>query len=203
MRERAQSLTSLDALQPVLIGLSFAMAGVIALSARFSFMTTVSPVPVTLQVAAVLLAGLTLGPLWGTLSVVLYLAAGFMGAPVFAMGVGGPSVILQPSFGYLLAFPPAAWVVGTIAAKSRRSVFCGLSACAAGIAVIYLLGASWLAGWFALSGSSLSQAVHSAWTAGVVPFIAVDSLKAILAIGIWTAASPLRRAWRSETSLTA
>jgi len=47
----------------------------------------------------------------GAVSQVLFLAVGLCGLPVFAMG-GGIGYVLKPSFGYLLAFPFAAWVSG-------------------------------------------------------------------------------------------
>jgi len=162
------------------------MTLLIAVSARFSFMLPLSPVPVTLQVAAVLLAGFMLGPKWGTWSVVQYLILGLMGAPVFAMGVGGPAVLFQPSFGYLLGFVLSAFLVGYTVSKGRRTVWRGLSAGALGIALIYFAGAVWLTGYFALGGMSFSRACVSAIAQGVVPFVLVDALKLGVVVSIWT-----------------
>lgn len=59
----------------------------------------------------VVLSGSVLGPVFGALSQTIYLTVGLLGVPIFANG-GGPAYILQPTFGYLLAFPLAAFVVG-------------------------------------------------------------------------------------------
>ncbi|MDR1790740.1 MAG: biotin transporter BioY [Propionibacteriaceae bacterium] len=72
-------------------------------------------VPITLQTLAVLLAGLVLGPWRGFLAVLLYLAVGFAGLPVFADATGGLVVFEMPSIGYLLSFPFAALAAGALA----------------------------------------------------------------------------------------
>jgi len=162
------------------------MTLLIAVSARFSFMLPLSPVPVTLQVAAVLLAGFMLGPKWGTWSVVQYLILGFVGAPVFAMGVGGPAILFKPSFGYLLGFVLSAFLVGHIASKGSRTIWRGLSGGALGIAVIYFVGAGWLSGYFVLGGMSFTKACVSAIAQGVAPFVLVDALKLGMVVSIWT-----------------
>ncbi|MCW2830474.1 MAG: bioY [Aeromicrobium sp.] len=71
-----------------------------------------SVVPITLQTIGVMLAGTVLGPLRGFLAVLLYLAVGFAGLPIFADQTGGPSTFEKPSIGYLLAFPFAALLAG-------------------------------------------------------------------------------------------
>ncbi|MBN2088693.1 biotin transporter BioY [candidate division KSB1 bacterium] len=68
-------------------------------------------VPFTLQTFFVLLSGIVLGPYWGFVSQLIYLLIGLIGFPVFANG-GGIMYIFQPTFGYLLGFPVATFVVG-------------------------------------------------------------------------------------------
>ena len=83
-----------------------------------------SAVPITLQTFGVMLAGVVLGPLRGFLAVLLYLAVGFAGLPIFADQTGGPSTFSKPSIGYLLAFPVAALLAGLLVkyvAGHRRS----------------------------------------------------------------------------------
>lgn len=72
-------------------------------------------VPITLQTLAVILAGLVLGPWRGALAVVLYIAVGLAGLPVFAQGMAGPAVFGKASIGYLIAFPLGALVAGLLA----------------------------------------------------------------------------------------
>lgn len=72
-------------------------------------------VPITLQTLMVALVGLVLGPWRGALSVLLYLAVGLAGLPVFAGGKAGVGVLASPSAGYLLSFVLEAIVVGLLA----------------------------------------------------------------------------------------
>ena len=165
------------------ISLTFAL--VIALSARLSFMLPLNPVPVTLQTAAILLAGFLLGPRWGFVSVISYIAMGIMGAPVFAMGVSGPGIFFSPAFGYILAFPIVAWLVGFLSHRAAISVLTGFLISLAGLLVLFLVGMLWLAGFNLIGGSSWFEAIKVAWLLGVVPFIWIDLLKGMLAAGIW------------------
>lgn len=77
-------------------------------------------VPITLQTFGVLLAGVVLGARRGALAVLLYLAVGLAGLPVFAQGTGGLAVLGKPSFGYLIAFPLAAALAGYLASFAAR-----------------------------------------------------------------------------------
>jgi biotin transport system substrate-specific component len=79
------------------------------------------PVPFTLQTFFVLLAGAFLGVRNGVLSQVLYLAMGAAGLPVFSIWSGGAVKLFGPTGGYLLSFPVAAFVVGTMIHTMRKS----------------------------------------------------------------------------------
>ncbi|MDN5754782.1 MAG: biotin transporter BioY [Arthrobacter sp.] len=72
-------------------------------------------VPITLQTLAVSLVALCLGGLRGSVSVLLYVVVGLAGVPVFAKFTGGLGVLAGPTAGYLLAFPLAALVAGSLA----------------------------------------------------------------------------------------
>jgi biotin transport system substrate-specific component len=154
-------------------------AALTALTARFSFRLPFTPVPITLQVLAVLLAGLVLGSRGGAASQLTYLGMIAVGLPFTASGLAGPAAFFSPTAGYLLAFVPAAFVVGALARPGWRTALAAL----AGIAVIYVGGASWLAVWL---GGDWAKA----WTLGAAPFIAADLAKAVLAV---TAAGVVRR----------
>ena len=97
-------------------------------------------VPITLQSGTVLLAGILLGPKYGSLSVFLYVMLGLFGVPVFASG-GGFGYVLQPTFGYLLGFVLGAYITGTVVHRGgllkRNQIFL---AALAGLFVIYLIG---------------------------------------------------------------
>lgn len=94
-----------------------------ALIAIGAFMKIVIPVGAdtmnfTLQWLFVLLAGLLLGSKRAFRSVAVYLITGLIGFPIFARG-GGPAYLLRPTFGFLLGFALAAWVIGFLCEKLR------------------------------------------------------------------------------------
>lgn len=130
-----------DAIAPLGIALVALMA---ALTAVGAFIKIPLPyVPITLQIPFVCLAGLLVGPWRGATSQVVYLIIGLIGFPVFAKG-GGPQYVLEPSFGYLLGFIPAAFVAGLITRKSRTYGRCALGVLAA-LLVDYIVGVPYLA----------------------------------------------------------
>lgn len=146
-----------------------------------------TPVPVTGQTFAVLLAGGTLGMRAGGASQLLYLALGAFGLPFFAGGSSGWEVLRGPTIGYLIGFVIAAVVVGRLAeAKADRKVRTSIPAFALGSAVIYLCG---MVGLVVVAGMS----VGAAFTAGVVPFLVGDAIKAVAAGVLLPAAWKLTR----------
>lgn len=150
-----------------------------------------TPVPFTLQVPAVLLAGLLLGPGRGAASQLAYLAAGLVGLPVFAEG-GGPAYFMKPTFGFLVGFVAGAAVTGVVAGDPAR---CGTKraalALACGIAAIYLVGVPWL-GWNLAYVQQRPAAAALAKMAYV--FFPLDLLKVALLI-------PVARAVRARGGL--
>jgi biotin transport system substrate-specific component len=76
-----------------------------------------SPVPFTLQTLFVLLAGALLGARAGAASMLVYLGAGAIGLPVFSSFGFGLARLIGPTGGYLLAFPAAAFAVGSLAGE--------------------------------------------------------------------------------------
>jgi len=146
----------------------------------------VGPVPITLQVLFVLLSGLVLGSRLGALSQVEYLAIGFAGAPVFAGGKSGLIALLGPTGGYLAGFVVGAYLAGLVAESVARPgrirfFLAGLL----GTAAIYVSGMIWLSTWFAIGrGTNWMAEMASAWQFGVLPFIAVDAVKAVVASGV-------------------
>jgi len=152
------------------------VAVALALASQFALPLPRTPVPLTLQPFVVVLAGLLLGPLDAAAAMVLYLAAGAMGAPVFApIGPPGLARLLSPTGGYLLAYPFAAAVAGRLGA-GREQFGARLVAALAGILALYLGGLAQLA---VITGSLASAAVI-----GVLPFVAADLVKAIVAAAL-------------------
>lgn len=168
----------------------FAVAVVVAaLTAAFAQVAVpypLSPSPFTLQTMGVYLAGLLLGPVWGALALVLYALVGVAGAPVFAGGGAGPGVIAGPTGGFILSFPVAAAVIGTLVhrrVEPRRldtvSVSLQVGALVAGLVVIYAGGSLWLA--FVTDQSLVTSVIQN----GVV-FVPGDALKAAAVLSLVT-----------------
>ena len=131
------------------------------------------PVPITGQTFAVLLTGAVLGPRRGALAMLLYLAEGAAGLPVFAGGAFGAAKLMGPSAGYLLAFPLAAAVTGALASRGWDRQFGSmLAAMLLGSAVIFVLGLVLLAR-FVPVGRLLDV--------GLLPFLPGDLVKSALA----------------------
>lgn len=96
--------------------------------------------PFTLQFLMTSLAGLLLGPKWGTYAVLAYVIAGLMGLPIFAEG-GGPGYVINPNFGYLIGFIVATWLTARIAPPWVETTYKRrLLACLAGLGVDYAIG---------------------------------------------------------------
>lgn len=154
--------------------LGFALA--LTASAQITIPLPMTPVPFTLQPFVVILAGLMLGPVAGAASMALYLAAGAAGLPVFSPG-GAPGIarFFGPTGGYLIAYPAAAWIAGTLAGQGagfgRR-----FGAAVAGVAMIFVGGIAQLT---IITGSFAQSASF-----GIVPFIMLDLVKAAIAAGI-------------------
>lgn len=135
-----------------------------------------TPVPITLQPLVVILAGAMLGPWAGATAMAGYLALGAGGAPVFSAGHGGLAWLMGPTGGYLIAYPAAAFLVGLAAGESRNLVRLGL-ALASGVAVIYVGGVTQL---LLLTGQELDAVLVQ----GVLPFLAGDLLKVLVALAV-------------------
>ena len=99
-------------------------------------------VPLTFQTVVAVLAGLLLGPLYGTAAVGVYIFMGLLGLPVFTNG-GGFAYVVQPTFGYILGFAAAAFVAGALCGRGKAAQITlrgALLASVAGFLVNYIVG---------------------------------------------------------------
>jgi biotin transport system substrate-specific component len=150
----------------------------VAVCAHVSGTIPFTPIPFSMQNWAVLLVGLTLGPRRGAAALALYLGEGAMGMPVFAPhGLGGVAQIVGPTGGYLMAYPFVAWVAGSLFARAGKMRFVSalLASCAAEV-LLFACGSAWLM----LYTHSVSRAI--AWA--VMPFMAVEAIKVVLASAV-------------------
>lgn len=102
------------------IALIAVFAALIAVCALLPAISVGGLVPITLQTFGVLLAGAVLGARRGALAVLLYLAVGAIGLPVFSGGSAGVAPFVGPTAGYLVAFPFAALLCGFIVERLPR-----------------------------------------------------------------------------------
>ena len=154
----------------------------VALSAQVVVPVPFSPVPMTLQPLAVLAVGGLLGAAGGISALLLYIALGALGLPVFAGGGSGFLHLLGPTGGYLIAFPVAAGVTGASSGRVPVSPFRVLLACALGMVIIHAGGVAQLA----LLGGDPGLAMR----VGFVPFLTGDLVKVGLAAALILVAGP-------------
>jgi biotin transport system substrate-specific component len=159
-----------------------------AAAAQISFPLPFTQVPLTFQPMVVLVGGLVLGSRLGFTSQVLYLMAGVAGLPVFAASATLPPGLLRlvgPTGGYLMAYPIAAFVVGSLAERGfAKRYVTSVVAMLVGLAIIYAAGTLWL-GYFArLASGSAAVGLSAALATGVYPFVLADLAKLAAAAGI-------------------
>jgi biotin transport system substrate-specific component len=156
------------------MALSSLFAALISVGAFIRIPVPISPVPVTLQVLFIFLAGAMLGARWGLMSVMLYLLLGIVGLPVFSGGSSGIGVLLGPTGGYLIGFAAAAFIIGAFSEKlGTSSVLKNAVFMFAGLLIIYLFGATYL-----MYVAQIS--IDSAVLLGVIPYLPGDLLKLAL-----------------------
>src|SRR3954451_22978481 len=168
---------------PVALG-----ALLVAVAAQVVVPLPFTPVPMTLQPLAVLVVGGLLGAAAGVSALILYIALGALGLPVFAAGGSGFMHLLGPTGGYLLAFPVAAGVTGVLTGRAPQSPLRVLLACALGMVIIHAGGVAQLA----LLGGDPALAVR----VGFMPFLTGDLLKVGLAAALILAVGPTFRSPR-------
>ncbi len=144
-----------------------------------SFSVTGVGVPFTLQMFGIFLAAAVLGAKRGALAVLLYLAVGTAGVPIFSGGHAGPGTWVGSTGGYLLAFPIAAFIVGLVASRVARSkpasfvVLVSIAAAIVTVAVVGVIGAIGMAVKFDVS-------LKVAW-GYATPFFVADIIKGVIA----------------------
>ncbi len=160
-----------------------AIVGSLLLTISAKIQVPFYPVPMTMQVLVVMLIGAAYGWRLGGATVLLYMAQGAAGLPVFAgtpeKGLG-LAYMAGPTGGYLLGFVLAATLVGWLAERGwDRSALTTFVAMVGGVLAVYVPGVLWL--------SSLIG-MDKALTFGVYPFVYADLLKIVLGTAILPAA---------------
>jgi biotin transport system substrate-specific component len=176
---------------PGRIVVAFAATTLVAACAHVSLPLPFTPVPLTLQNFAVLLVGMALGPVAGFSAMVLYLAQGAMGLPMFTpSGPAGVARLLGPTAGFLFAYPlvaaSAGWVVRAmrnVGSRFTRGIVAGVVA----TLILFACGAGWMATLLHLSASAT-------WHMAIAPFLPGEIVKVTAAAGIFSALQRWRQA---------
>lgn len=132
------------------------------------------PVPFTLQVLVVLLAGMVLGARDGALSILAYLGLIILNLPV-AAGGAGVAALSRATAGYIIGFIPAAYMTGWLVEHSTDRTWQRWLAGIIGVLVIYAFGIP------ILHDVTNAESWHQAWMWGGYPFLGLDILKALIA----------------------
>ncbi|QBD87853.1 biotin transporter BioY [Clostridium tetani] len=149
-----------------------------AVMSQISIPIPFSPIPITLQIFAIYLAAIILGSRLATLSQIIYLLLGAIGAPVFSHFSGGLQALVGPTGGFLISFPIVAFIVGKISEKDRG--FCSLTfGLIISLILCYAMGVLQLS---IVAKISIKKAIM----VGAVPFIPLDLAKIFIAYLIGT-----------------
>ena len=149
----------------------------VALCARVTVPLPGNPVPLTLQNFGVLVVGLLLGPRRAFAAMILYLAGGAGGLPVFnSGGPGGTAQLFGLTGGYLLAYPFVAGLAGFLFERGRKTF---ARAAAAGIVAEILLFAIGIT-WLAIATGSFKKAIFF----GLYWFVFAEVIKVLLAAAV-------------------
>jgi biotin transport system substrate-specific component len=159
------------------------LAGTLVITLAAQVSIPFYPVPMTLQTLAILGVGFALGARLGAATLLVYLAQGAAGLPVFANAMNG-AAFFGPTAGFLVGFVGVAWLAGLATDRGVTGPV-GLSLAAlAASAALYLPGLAWPLGLAALAGVDAGWAALSVGevTAGfMTPFLLGDAVKAVLA----------------------
>ena len=163
------------------------MAAVLCVVGPFSI--PVGPIPLSLATLVIYLTAYILGWKLGVVSVLIYLLVGILGVPVFSAGRSGIGVIAGPTGGYLIGYLLLVLICGVFVgpgqtlgssatskpeSKKARKILASILVMVVATAVLYTLGTVWLA-------YSAHMTAKAAVAAGVLPFLAGDAIKIVIA----------------------
>lgn len=148
------------------------MAAVICILGPLSI--PIGLVPISFTNLAIYLVIYALGMKKGTVSYIVYMVIGFVGAPVFSGFSGGPFKILGPTGGYIIGFMFMALISGFFIDKFIDKWYLCFAGMVAGTVVCYIFGTLWLS-------YQANMPIKAALFAGVIPFIPGDLAKMLIA----------------------
>jgi len=181
------------------IALALGMACLTGAFAQIKIALPWTPVPVTGQTFAVLLAGVLLGKWWGGASQAIYIILGLAGIPWFAGWSGGFAELTGPSGGYIAGFILAALFLGYFTdkyIKARNFLPMLALMLFANFLLIHIPGLLQLGLWFYITeGTKLT--LLKLVGLGTIPFLAGDIIKIVAAAALAKAITP-RESYNNE-----
>ncbi|MCB1386371.1 MAG: biotin transporter BioY [Nitratireductor sp.] len=176
-----QAFTARRGSEKILLDAGALLVGSILMTLAAKATVPFYPVPLSMQTFVAIGLGLALGPLRGGLAIMLYLAEGAMGMPVFAgtpeKGIG-LAYMVGPTGGFLVGFLLQAVIAGLFARHGRdRSPLTTAAIALIAAAAIYPTGLFWLGAVIGFDKPLLAL--------GLYPFILGDVVKALLAAAVF------------------
>ena len=167
MNNTANSTTTkrLSTRKLVLIAL---MTAITCIFAPMAIPIPVSPVPISLTNLVIMISIYVLGFKDATISYIVYLLLGLVGLPVLGKLAG-------PTGGYLIGFIFLALIAGLFVDKFPKNKILAVVGMLIGMAITYIFGTEWLA-------IQLKMSFVAALSVGVIPYLAGDAVKIIIAI---------------------
>ena len=146
---------------------------IICISAYISF--PVTAVPFTCLTLAMLLSAFLSTPKETLIIMIVYTLIGAIGLPVFSGFTGGLGKLAGPTGGYLIGFIFLALIAGLFVDKFPKNRILAVVGMLIGMAITYIFGTEWLA-------IQLKMSFVAALSVGVIPYLAGDAVKIIIAI---------------------
>ena len=134
----------------------------------------IGPIPLSFATLAIYLAAGSLDPKCSAISVVLYVALGAVGLPVFSGFGAGIAKIIGPTGGFIAGYIPLVLVTGLSVSRFGQKRLIFVAGMVIGTALLYALGTAW----FTLQ---MQASLSAALMACVVPFLVGDAFKIVIA----------------------
>lgn len=148
------------------------LAAIICILAPLSI--PIGPVPISLTNLVLYFFVIIVGTKDTSIAFIIYCLLGMVGLPVFSGFSGGLGKLVGPTGGYIIGFLPMIIVMGLYIEKHRKNYIMNIIVMEASTWIPYLLGTAWLS-------YSAKMPFAAALSAGVLPFIAEDLVKMVLA----------------------
>lgn len=131
-------------------------------------------IPINLALFSVHLCGALLGAKYGAISILVYIALGAVGVPVFSRLSGGLSVLAGPTGGYIVGYLICVIVVGLLSKWAANKFWRLCLIMIPGVLLCYAFGTVW---YIILTHNGIAASLMSC----VVPFLPGDCVKILLA----------------------